>query len=90
MWLITFGLPALILIVAGLLLGGAWAFVFIPIAVIVVLGGGGFTLARASRHRETIPGEREPIRPLPHTGHANTAAAPSTPDQLVDARRTEQ
>lgn len=91
MWLLTLGLPIIVLIIVGsILLGGIWTIILVPLMVIVAVVAGIWTFGRAQRHRERIPGEREPIRPLPHTGHVNTPGGPSTPGDLVDARRGQQ
>jgi hypothetical protein len=91
MWLYIFVVPlVVVMIIGGLLAGGIFTIVFLPIAVIIVAAAVIYTMWAQSTDRENIPGERERVKPLPHTGHRNTAAAPSTPDQLVDARRGEQ
>ncbi|MGH2857502.1 MAG: hypothetical protein ACRDMJ_08445 [Solirubrobacteraceae bacterium] len=92
MWLIWFVIPlAIFLIIGGLLAGGVYTIVFLPIAVIIALGSYAFTLwGRSSGRRRRLPGEDEPARPLPHGHHANTSPAPATPDQLVDAQRRAQ
>lgn len=92
MWLIWFAIPLVIfLIVGGLLAGGIFTIVFLPIAVIIALGAYLFTLwGRSSSRRRRLPGEDEPVDPLPHTNHANTPSAPATADQLLDARRRSQ
>jgi hypothetical protein len=91
MWLVTLAFPIIVvMVVGGLIAGGIYTIVFIPVAVII----GGFALVYTIWGRSTkqsnIPGERERVRPLPHTQHSNTAASPATPDQLVDAQRQQQ
>jgi len=91
MWLFFFVAPlAVVLLIGGLLAGGIYTIVFLPIALIIVVAGLLFTTWGRSTRPENVPGERERVQPLPHTDHANTAPAPSTPDQLVDARRQQQ
>lgn len=91
MWLFIFVLPlAIVLIVGGLLAGGVYTIVFLPVAVIIAVGAGIYVLWGQSTKKRNIPGERERVEPLPHTQHSNTAATPSTPGQLVDAQRREQ
>ena len=91
MWLYIFVVPlVVVMIIGGLLAGGIFTIVFLPIAVIIVAAAVIYTMWAQSTDPENIPGERERVEPLPHTGHRNTAAAPSRPDQLVDARRGEQ
>lgn len=91
MWLFFFALPlAIILIVGGLLAGGIYTIVFLPVAVIIAGGAIIYTMWGRATEPQNVPGERERVKPLPHTDHANTGGAPSSPDQLVDARRGEQ
>jgi hypothetical protein len=91
MWLLFFVVPiAIVLLVGGLLAGGIYTIVFLPIALIIAGGAVLYTMWGRSTEPQNVPGERERVQPLPHTQHANTAHAPSTPDQLVDARRAEQ
>ncbi len=91
MWLYIFVIPlAILMIVGGLLAGGIYTIVFLPIAVIIAVGGIIYTMWASSQRPPNLEREREQVSPLPHAGHANTAPAPSTPDQLVDARRAEQ
>jgi len=91
MWLYIFIVPlAIIMLVGGLLAGGIYTIVFLPIAVIIAVAAVLYTMWGSRTSRETVPSEREDVRPLPHSGHGNTAPTPSTPDQLVDARRGEQ
>lgn len=91
MWLLFFAFPlAIFLIVGGLLAGGIYTIVFLPVAVIIAIAATIYTMWGRSTQPENIPGERERVKPLPHTQHANTGSAPSTPDQLADTRRTQQ
>lgn len=91
MWLYIFVVPlAIIMFVGGLLAGGIYTIVFLPIAVIIAAAMVIYTMWASAHEPPKIRDEREQVRPLPHTGHANTAPAPSTPDQLVDTRRGEQ
>ncbi|MFZ0042697.1 MAG: hypothetical protein WAK93_15410 [Solirubrobacteraceae bacterium] len=90
MWL---ALPVIVLlvlgIVGGLVVGGIYAAVLVPLAVIVGVAGFGYSIW-ASRREGGLPDERGGVDPLPHSGHSNTAATPSSPDQMADARRTQQ
>ena len=91
MWLFWFVLPlAILLLIGGLLAGGIYTIVFLPIAVIITVGAIIYTMWAKSTQPANLPGERERVQPLPHTDHPNAAPAPSTPDQLVDARRGQQ
>lgn len=91
MWLYIFVIPlAIVMLVGGLLAGGIFTLVFLPIAVIIAVAAVVYTMWGSATDKRNIPGEGEGVGPLPHTAHSNTGAAPSTPDQLVDARRGEQ
>ncbi len=91
MWLYLFAIPlAVVMFIGGLLAGGIFTIVFLPIAVILAAGAIIYTMWASSTDPENIPGERERVEPLPRTSHRNTPSAPSTPDQLVDARRAQQ
>lgn len=91
MWLMYLALPiVIVMVILGLLAGGIYTIVFLPLAAIIIGAGILFTMwGRATRQRN-IPGERERVKPLPHTSHANAATPPATPDQLVDAQRQQQ
>jgi len=86
----TVALPFVVLLFAALLLGGIYTIILIPVAVVLAIGTTAYAMYKRSSERADIPGERERVRPLPHTGHGNTAASPTTPQQLVDAQRQQQ
>jgi hypothetical protein len=91
MWLLFIALPLFVLLlVAGLVAGGIYAAVLVPIAVVIGGGAAVYTMWGRSTHPSNIPSERDHVKPLPHSDHSNVAATPSTPDQLVDARRHQQ
>lgn len=91
MWLYVIGLPLLLfLVIGGLLAGGVYTIVFLPIAAIIIAGAVLYTMWGRSARPADIPGEAERVEPLPHAHHSNVAAPPTTPDQLVDARREAQ
>jgi flagellar basal body-associated protein FliL len=84
-------------LVGGILTGGIFTIVLIPVGVLALVTAGVLSLwARATQGKEageTEGGAGDPSsamdRPLP-TGHSNTATAPSSPEQLTDARRQQQ
>ncbi len=83
-------LVVLLVLIAGIVVGGIYAIVLVPIAVIIGVFGAAYVVWARSK-RVAPPDERHAdVDPLPHSGHSNTAATPSTPDQLVDARRSQQ
>jgi hypothetical protein len=93
MWLLFLALPiAIFMVVGGLLTGGAYTIVLLPLAAIIFA----FSVWRVWASRTAVPVStrveraRPEVEPLPHTHHANSAAPPTTPDQLVDAQRQAQ
>jgi uncharacterized membrane protein len=90
MWLFFFILPlAVVVLIGGLLAGGIFTIVFLPIALIIVVVAIAFTMYGNSANRRRLPGDRS-TAPAPNTGHKNVAAAPRSPGQLTDARRQAQ
>ena len=92
MWLYIFAFALLVFgIVGSILSGGIFTIAIVPLGVVALITAVIASMwaraqqGRAGHNNETSSGER----PLP-TGHSNTAAAPSTPEQLVDARREQQ
>lgn len=83
-------------IIGGVFSGGIFTIVFIPLGVIMVVAAVLFGMwgraSRAGAGAETRGGSEtrasEPA-PLRHTP-ASAPAAPSTPEDLVDARRAQQ
>ena len=91
MWLYIFVVPlAVLMFIGGLLAGGIYTIVFLPVAVIIAGATILYTMWASSHRPADISGERERVQPLPHSEHANTRPAPSSPERLVDARRAEQ
>lgn len=91
MWLFFLAFPlVIVMVVGGLLAGGIYTIVFLPLALIIIAAAVLYTMWGRATAQRNIPGERERVQPLPHTHHSNAAATPMTPDQLVDAQRREQ
>lgn len=91
MWLYIFVLPlAFVMLVGGLLAGGIFTIVFLPIAVIITAVAIAFTMYGKSSRRRTLPSDRVASPPPPDSGHVNVAESPSQPGDLVDARRDVQ
>lgn len=91
MWLFYFVLPlAIVMIVGGLLAGGIYTIVFLPVAIIIAFIVIAFTMYGKSSQRRTLPSDRPQMAPSGTTEHANVAPRPDTPDELVDARRHAQ
>jgi hypothetical protein len=95
MWLgVVLILAIAFMVVAGVLSGGIFTIVLVPLAVVVAVTGLGYAMwaratGAASPQEAQVSADSVPDS-LPHSGHSNAAAAPNTPDQLVDARRRAQ
>lgn len=97
MWLYMIaGFLVLVGIVGGLASGGIFTLIFIPLGLIMLIAAVLFGMwgraSRAGAGAETRGGSettRSGPAPLPHTP-SHGPAAPSTPDDLVDARRAQQ
>jgi hypothetical protein len=93
MWLgIVIAFAVLLAVIGGVVVGGVFALILVPIAVIVVVGAVVMSMwARATSGRPSPEDERSRSEPTyPHGGHQNASSAPATPDQLVDARQKTQ
>lgn len=93
MWLFFLALPlAIVLLVGGLLAGGIYTIVFLPIAVIIAGGALLFTMWGRATTPEKIPTERarDEVQPLPHSMPGGAGGAPTSPEGLVDAQRQAQ
>jgi hypothetical protein len=91
MWLLLLAVPlAIVVLIGGLLAGGIFTIVFLPLALIIAAVAVIFTMYGRSQRRPTLPSERATTAPEPGGGLSNTAPRPSTPDELVDARRQAQ
>ena len=92
MWL---SFPTLILVVlmiiGGIIGGGVFTFVLVPVAVIVTLVAIALSAWSRSQARSGTASEAAQTGdPLPHSRRRNTPGTPATPDQLVNARRHQQ
>jgi hypothetical protein len=89
MWLALFVIVGAIFVaIAGVLSGGIFTIILVPLAVIALFAWAGYSAlgylnTSASPQTEDETG----AAPLPHSRHSNTAAPPATPDELVDARQ---
>lgn len=87
------GLLIVLCIVGGTLLGGVFTIVLIPLAVIAVVSALTYALiagsARQSAASETNPSKRS-TSPATRTSQTGTPPAPTTPEQVADARRARQ
>lgn len=92
MWL---SFPTLILVVlmiiGGIIGGGVFTFVLVPVALITALVAIGLSVWSRSQARSGTSSEAAQTGdPLPHSRRHNTPATPATPDDLVNARQHQQ
>lgn len=94
MWLYIVALVLLIFgLVGGVLTGGIFTIVFIPLGIIALVSAiayGAWGRAAHGRQGSSTHATPSTAEPLPSSQHHNTASAPSTPEQLADARRAQQ
>jgi hypothetical protein len=91
MW---FAIPLVVLIlfglIGGVLLGGVFTLVLVPLAILGTIATiGGMLWVRATEGSSGAASASIPDG-LPHSARRNTAPAPSTPGDLADARRQQQ
>jgi hypothetical protein len=94
MWLYMIAIVLLILgLVGGVLTGGIFTIVFIPLGIIALVSAIAYgAWGRAAQGRKGASTDARPStgRPLPASQHSNTPSAPSTPEDLAEARRVQQ
>jgi hypothetical protein len=89
MWLFWFVLPlAIVMVIGGLLAGGIFTIVFLPLALVVIAIAVIFTMYGLSDRRRTLPSDQPTATDI-GTGPAS-APSPSSPGELTDARRRAQ
>jgi hypothetical protein len=88
MWLGLLGIViAVFVAIAGVLTGGIFTIVLVPLAVIAIVGTvvyamWGYAAGAGTQQEAESLGD-----PLPHSEHTNAAPRPNTPDELVNARQ---
>ncbi len=90
MWLYPLlGALVVLAILGGILLGGVFTIVLVPLAIIAVIAAIGYSLAARSAQPQEQRGTAD--RPLP-TGQQPSGAGHvrTTPEGLADARRVQQ
>lgn len=92
MWLgILIAFAVLLAVIGGVVVGGIFALILVPIAVIILVLAVVMSLwARATSGRPSPEDERSHSAPAYAGGQGNAGSAPATPDQLVDARQKSQ
>jgi hypothetical protein len=75
-------------IAGGIFAGGIFTIVLVPLALIVLLSGLGYSLiARAAQEKA---GATDAENPLPHQPHRATGHVRTSPERLADERRIRQ
>jgi hypothetical protein len=89
MWLYLIVVTLVIIgIVGGIFAGGIFTIVLLPVALIVLLSGFGYSLmARAAAEKA---GAADADNPLPHQPRPEETNVRTTPERLADARRVHQ
>jgi len=93
MWLYVLAFFILIFgIVGSVLSGGIFTIVLLPLGVIALISAVVFgAFGRSAQGRQGgSTNAASTGRPLPASEHSNTAAAPTTPGEIADARRVQQ
>ena len=94
MWLYILAFFLLIFgIVGSVLSGGIFTIVLLPLGFIALISAivfGAFGRSAQGRQGASTNARSSNGRPLPASEHSNTAAAPTTPDEIADARRVQQ
>lgn len=91
MWLsFLFFFVVLFALAGGVLLGGVFTLVLVPLGILAGVGAITYAIwGRASSANATTD-DGVINEPLPHSAHQNTASAPATPGELLDARQQQQ
>jgi hypothetical protein len=94
MWLYILAFFLLIFgIVGSVLSGGIFTIVLLPLGIIALISAvvfGAFGRSAQDRYGASANAGSSTVRPLPASGHSNTSAAPTTPDEIAEARRVQQ
>jgi hypothetical protein len=94
MWLYLIGGALLVIgLVGGVLTGGIFTIVLIPvgaIALVSAIGYGMWARAQQARAGGSTEAAEAPERPLPHRMPGSSGRARTSPERLADARRAQQ
>jgi hypothetical protein len=86
MWLAFFVIfGAIFVIIAGILSGGIFTIILVPLAVVALIAWGVYSAA--GYFATSMSPQSRQGGSLPHSDHTNTASRPTTPDEFVDARQ---
>jgi hypothetical protein len=89
MWLYLIAMVFVVVgIIGGIVSGGIFTIILIPLAAIVLLSGLGYSvLARSAAEKA---GATDARKPLPHQPERAPSHVPSSPERLADERRIRQ
>jgi hypothetical protein len=94
MWLYIIALVLLVVgLVGGVLTGGIFLIVFIPLGVLMAVTAAAVAaFGRASQRAGGSDMDARPStnQPLPHTPESDSGRVPSSPEALAEARRVQQ
>lgn len=83
------GALAILALLGGVLLGGVFTVVLIPLAILAGLSAAAYLTISRVRAGRAGGGGSAP-QPLPHSGSADTGHVRTSPERLADARRATQ
>jgi hypothetical protein len=75
-------------IIGGVFAGGIFTIVLVPLAVVVLFSGLGYSLL--ARAAEEKAGAADANNPLPHQPEHAPSHVPTSPERLADERRVRQ
>jgi hypothetical protein len=94
MWLYILALFLVVIgLVGGVLTGGIFTIVILPLGIIAfgsAIAYAAWARKAQGQHGASTDARASTGRPLPSSQHSNTPSAPTTPDELTDARRVQQ
>jgi hypothetical protein len=90
MWLaLIFIFGAVFVIIAGILSGGIFTIILVPLAIVGFVGWVGYSTLGYLGSSMKSPTETQgnAAQSLPHSDHSQVPSRPATPDEYVDARQ---
>jgi len=89
MWLYLIVVALVVLgIGGGILAGGIFTIVLVPLALIVLISGLSYSALGRAAQRHASGGAAD--EPLPHSGPSDGGHVRTSPERLADARRVQQ
>jgi hypothetical protein len=90
MWLVLLVVAGAIFVaLAGILSGGIFTIILVPLAVIAIVSWAGYSALGyyGSSMRSPSETQADTAESLPHSDHTQVPSRPATPDEYVDARQ---